>query len=180
LRQLLYVVPVLAFGVLAWFLFASLNGSPPDQLPSALVDKPAPPIGLPPLDQGATAFSRNDLTSGHVTVMNVWASWCVPCRLEAPMLDRLKSLNGVALYGLVYKDRPEKARAFLDEVGNPFSRLDLDLRGRTAIDWGVYDVPETFVIDGRGVVRLRYSGPITEDVLRETVLPAIEQARRQS
>jgi cytochrome c biogenesis protein CcmG/thiol:disulfide interchange protein DsbE len=113
-------------------------------------------------------------------VMNVWASWCVPCRLEAPMLDRLKSLDGIELYGLVYKDQAAKARAFLNEVGNPFSRLDLDLRGRAAIDWGVYDVPETFIIDGKGIVRLRYSGPITEDVLRDTVLPAIERARRKA
>ena len=179
MKRLLYIVPILAFGALAYFLFASLNGPPPDQLPSALVDKPSPPITLPPLDKSATAFSRNDLTSGDVTVMIVWASWCVPCRLEAPMLDRLKAVNGVALYGLVYKDRPEKARAFLNEVGNPFERIDLDLSGRAAIDWGVYDVPETFVIDGKGVVRLRYSGPITEDVLRDTMLPAIEQARRQ-
>jgi cytochrome c biogenesis protein CcmG/thiol:disulfide interchange protein DsbE len=178
MKRLLYILPILAFGVLAWFLFASLSGPAPDQLPSALVDKPAPPLALPPLDQGATAFGRGDLASGHVTVVNVWASWCVPCRLEAPMLDRLKMVNGVTLYGLVYKDKPEKARAFLNEVGNPFSRLDLDSGGRAAIDWGVYDVPETFVIDGKGIVRLRYSGPITEDVLTETLLPAIEQARR--
>src|SRR5690242_2102405 len=116
MKRLLYIVPIVAFGILAYFLFASLNGAPPDQLPSALVDKPSPPITLPPLDKSATAFSRNDLTSGDVTVMIVWASWCVPCRLEAPMLDRLKAVNGVALYGLVYKDRPEKARAFLNEV----------------------------------------------------------------
>jgi cytochrome c biogenesis protein CcmG/thiol:disulfide interchange protein DsbE len=180
MKRLLYVLPILAFGVLAYFLFASLNGTPPDQLPSALVDKPAPPLRLPPLDKNAAAFGRTDLVSGHVTVMNVWASWCVPCRLEAPMLDKLKALSGVALYGLVYKDRPDKARAFLNEVGNPFSRIDLDLRGRAAIDWGVYDVPETFIVDGKGIVRLRYSGPITEEVLTNTVLPAIEQARRQS
>jgi cytochrome c biogenesis protein CcmG, thiol:disulfide interchange protein DsbE len=164
LKRLLYIVPILAFGVLAYVLFASLNGPPPDQLPSALVDKPAPPIALPPLDADSKSFNRSDLTSGHVTVMNVW----------------LKSLDGVALYGLVYKDQASRARAFLSEVGNPFSRLDLDLRGRAAIDWGVYDVPETFVINGKGIVRLRYSGPITEDVLKQTVLPAIEQARRQS
>ena len=178
MKRLLYIAPILAFGLLAYFLFASLNGPPPDQLPSALVGKPAPPIALPPLDNISIAFNRSDLTSGHVTVLNVWASWCVPCRLEAPILDRLKAVDGVVLYGLVYKDRPEKARAFLNEVGNPFSRVDLDLRGRTAIDWGVYDVPETFIIDGRGIVRLRYSGPITEDVLTRTMLPAIVQARR--
>ena len=93
------------------------------------------------------------------------------------MLNRVKQLGGVAIYGLVYKDKADQARQFLQENGNPFARIDLDSRGRAAIDWGVYDVPETFVIDGKGLVRLRYSGPITEDVLTGTLLPAIEAAR---
>ncbi len=93
------------------------------------------------------------------------------------MLNRLKQIGGMALYGLVYRDKPERARQFLRETGNPFSRINLDSRGRAAIDWGVYDVPETFVIDGRGLVRLRYSGPITDDVLSHVLLPAIEKAR---
>jgi cytochrome c biogenesis protein CcmG/thiol:disulfide interchange protein DsbE len=177
MKRLLYAVPVAAFGMLAYLLFDSLYAPPHDQLPSALLGKPAPSFSLPPLDSAA-AFNRGDLTAGHVTVLNVWASWCVPCRLEAPVLNRLKQIGGVALYGLVYKDKPERARQFLRETGNPFSRINLDSRGRAAIDWGVYDVPETFVIDRRGVVRLRYSGPITDDVLSHVLLPAIEKARR--
>jgi cytochrome c biogenesis protein CcmG/thiol:disulfide interchange protein DsbE len=179
MKRLLYAVPVAVFGILAYLLFDSLYGPPHDQLPSALLGKPVPSFSLPPLGSSATGFSREDLTAGHVTVLNVWASWCVPCRLEAPMLNRLKQLGGVALYGLVYKDEPERARQFLRETGNPFSRINLDSRGRAAIDWGVYDVPETFVIDRRGVVRLRYAGPITDDVLSHVLLPVIDKARRR-
>jgi cytochrome c biogenesis protein CcmG/thiol:disulfide interchange protein DsbE len=177
MRRLLYILPFLAFGVLAYFLFDSLRAPPPDQLPSPLVGRPAPNLDVPPLDGEAAGFSRDDLAAGHVTVLNVWASWCAPCRLEAPVLSRLKSVGGFALYGLAYKDRVEPARRFLAETDNPFSRIDLDADGRAAIDWGVYDVPETFVIDGNGIVRLRYSGPITPEVLSQILLPAIQQAK---
>ena len=179
MRRLYYLLPIIAFGVLTYFLFGSLHAPPPDQLPSPLVGKPAPSLATPPLDNKAAGFSRGDLAAGHVTVLNVWASWCAPCRLEAPVLSQLKSFDGFALYGLAYKDKPETARRFLAETDNPFSRIDIDADGRAAIDWGVYDVPETFVIDGRGIVRLRYSGPITPDVLSSILLPAIQQARAQ-
>jgi cytochrome c biogenesis protein CcmG/thiol:disulfide interchange protein DsbE len=180
MRRLIYIVPVLVFGGLAYLLFHSLSAPPPDELPSALIDKPAPPIALPPLDGKSGSFSHRDLVAGHVTVLNVWASWCAPCREEAPVLMQLAKQKGVELDGLVYKDKAAKARAFLDEVGDPFRRIDADTVGRAAIDWGVYDVPETFVIDGRGIVRLRYSGPITLEVLSSTILPAIESARAGS
>ena len=179
MKRLLYIVPVLVFGVLAYLLFDSLYAPPHDQLPSALLGKPAPNFSLPALDRNSVAFTRADLCAGHVTVLNVWASWCVPCRLEAPMLSRVTQLPGIALYGLVYKDKPNDARQFLRETGNPFVRLDLDSGGRAAIDWGVYDVPETFVIDGKGIVRLRFSGPLTEEVFGNILLPAIEDARRR-
>jgi cytochrome c biogenesis protein CcmG/thiol:disulfide interchange protein DsbE len=180
MKRLLYAIPVAVFGILAYLLFDSLYAPPHDQLPSALLNKPAPEFSLPPLDGDAGGFTRADLTAGHVTVLNVWASWCVPCRVEAPMLDRVKQLRGVVLYGLVYKDKAGQARQFLRENGNPFARIDLDSEGRAAIDWGVYDVPETFVIDGKGLIRLRYSGPITDDVLSSTLLPAIEAARAKA
>lgn len=178
MKRLLYLLPAAVFGVLAYLLFTSLHAPPPDEIPSALLGKPAPPIELPPLDRKTPSFRTADLKSGHVTVLNVWASWCVPCRMEAPVLDRLMHIPGTALYGLVYKDRAAQARAFLDEVGNPFARLDLDAKGRAAIDWGVYDVPETFVIDGKGIIRWRYSGPITGEMLSRQLLPAIESARQ--
>lgn len=180
MRRLLYIAPVIVFGILAYLLFDSLYAPPHDQLPSALVGKPAPEFSLPPLDANASGFTRRDLAAGHVTVLNVWASWCVPCRLEAPMLGRVTGLPGIALYGVVYKDKAAKAREFLRETGNPFARLDLDAQGRAAIDWGVYDVPETFVIDGKGIVRLRFSGPITEEVLAGVLLPAIQEARQKA
>ncbi|MGH6878703.1 MAG: DsbE family thiol:disulfide interchange protein [Rhizomicrobium sp.] len=177
MRHLLYVLPVVAFACLVFLFFHSLNGPPPDELPSALIDRPAPATRLPPLDSAATAFSTADLKAGHVTVLNVWASWCVPCRAEAPALAALSQQKGIALYGIVYEDRAAAARAFLDQVGNPFSRIDLDRDGRAGIEWGIYGVPETFVIDGNGIVRLRYAGPIVGDTLESVILPAISRAR---
>ena len=177
MKRAIYIVPVLLFGGLAYFLFHSLIAPPPDELPSALIGKPAPDIQSPPLDAGAKGFGQADF-KGHVTVVNVFASWCVPCRAEAPLLSSLARLNGVSLYGLVYKDTPEKARAFLSDVGNPFARVGLDQSGEAGIEWGIYGVPETFVIDADGIVRLRYAGPLTPDVLTGEILPAIEQARR--
>ena len=180
MKRLLYVLPILAFAGLVYLFFHSLNGPPPDELPSALVDRPAPATNLPPLDNAASAFNSADLRAGHVTVLNVWASWCVPCRAEAPALAALSQLKGVALYGMVYEDRAAAARGFLNEAGNPFSRVDLDRDGRAGIEWGIYGVPETFVIDGKGIVRLRYAGPIVGDVMDTVILPAIVRARSTS
>ncbi len=177
MRRILYILPVLAFAGLAYLFFRSLDGPPPDELPSALVGKPAPTTNLPPLDAAATAFTSADFRTGHVTVVNVWASWCVPCRAEAPALATLSGLKGVALYGMVYEDRPVAAREFLREAGNPFSRIDLDRDGRAGIEWGIYGVPETFVIDAKGIVRLRYAGPIVGDTMNTVILPAIAEAR---
>lgn len=179
MRRLAYLVPVTLFVALSLVLYISLRSPPPNELPSPLVGHAAPPLALPPLDAQTAPFGRSDLAAGHVTIVNVWASWCAPCREEAPVLAGLSGLDGVALYGLVYKDKPDKARGFLSELGNPFARIDLDADGRAGIEWGVYDVPETFVIDGKGIVRLRYSGPITPEVLSRVLLPAIEAARQQ-
>ena len=176
MKHVLYALPAVAFLVLAAFFMFSLIRPAPETLPSALVDKPAPQLVLPPLDPAATGFGPEDLKRGHVTVINVWASWCIPCRTEAPELAALSKTNGISLFGLVYKDAPAKARAFLNEVGNPFSRIGLDSDGRAAIEWGVYGVPETFIVDGKGIVRERFVGPITDDSLRNDILPAIARA----
>ncbi len=176
----LYVLPALAFAVLVAVFVASLMRSistPPDVLPSMLIDKPAPRIALPALDAKAVGFAPKDLAAGHVTVLNVFASWCIPCRVEGPGLAQLAQLKGVALYGLVYKDTPGKARAFLDELGDPYQRIDLDSDGRAGIEWGVYGVPETFVIDGQGIVRLRFPGPLVGSALTDIVLPAVLRAQ---
>jgi cytochrome c biogenesis protein CcmG/thiol:disulfide interchange protein DsbE len=175
-KRLLYVLPFLAFAALAVLFYSGLKGTPPDQLPSAMIGKPVPPIVLAGLDGDAKGFSPADLASGRVTVVNVWASWCAPCRLEAPALARLSRRKDIALYGFVYKDKPAAARAFLAEFGNPFARLGLDANGSTAIEWGVYGVPETFVIDGHGIIRERYAGELTETVLSTVIEPAIARA----
>jgi cytochrome c biogenesis protein CcmG/thiol:disulfide interchange protein DsbE len=177
MRRILYVLPVLAFIGLVYLFFHSLNGPPPSELPSALVGKPAPATNLPPLDAATTAFASSDFHNGHVTVLNVWASWCVPCRAEAPALAQLSQLKGIALYGMVYEDKAVSAREFLREQGNPFSRIDLDRDGRAGIEWGIYGVPETFVIDAHGIVRLRYAGPIVGNTMNNIILPAIAQAQ---
>jgi cytochrome c biogenesis protein CcmG, thiol:disulfide interchange protein DsbE len=177
-RRLLYILPAALFAVLAYVMYASLNAPTGDiPLASMLVGKPAPGIALPALDGRAQGFTRADLGKGHVVVLNVFASWCVPCRAEAPALAQLKAMNGIALYGLVWKDSAAKARAFLDEVGDPYARIDLDEDGRTGIDWGVYGVPETFVIDRHGIVTLRYPGPLVGDALTRILLPAIAAAQ---
>ncbi|HSM94432.1 MAG TPA: DsbE family thiol:disulfide interchange protein [Rhizomicrobium sp.] len=183
MRRLLYIVPALVFVAIALFFFAGLRERTkiaPDELPSMLVGKPAPATPLPPLDTNAQAFTPADLRSGHVSVVNVFASWCAPCREEAPALRALSQLKGVALYGMVQKDTPQKVRAFLADVGNPYSRIDLDAAGRASIEWGVYGLPETFIIDRNGIVRLRYAGAITPDALANTILPAIESAQGPS
>jgi cytochrome c biogenesis protein CcmG/thiol:disulfide interchange protein DsbE len=180
MKRALYVLPVLAFIGLVYLFFRGLNGPPPDQLPSALVGKQAPSTNLPPLDGAASGFTTADFRSGHVTVLNVWASWCVPCRAEAPALAALSQIKGVALYGMVYEDKAAAAREFLNEAGNPFRRIDLDRDGRAGIEWGIYGVPETFVIDGHGIVRLRYAGPIVGDAMNAVILPAIAEARDAS
>ncbi|MGH6889739.1 MAG: DsbE family thiol:disulfide interchange protein [Rhizomicrobium sp.] len=177
MRRLLYLLPGFVFAGLLYLFFHSLSGPPPDELPSALIGRSAPAIRLPALDSRAKAFDSADLRAGHVTILNVWASWCVPCRAEAPALAELSQTPGIVLYGMVYKDKPEAAREFLSQFGNPFSRIDLDGTGRAGIEWGIYGVPETFVIDPRGIVRLRYAGPLTAETLDNVILPAIRRAR---
>lgn len=179
MKRLIFVIPVVLFAALAYVLFDSLVSPPPQELPSVLVDKPAPRLTLPPLDGGTQGFGPAQLTDGRVTVLNVFASWCVPCRAEAAILPALSHLKGVKLFGLVYKDTPQKARAFLDAVGNPYARVALDESGSAGIEWGVYGVPETFVIDGKGIVRLRHAGPLTQGIIESQILPAIAKARTQ-
>jgi cytochrome c biogenesis protein CcmG/thiol:disulfide interchange protein DsbE len=176
-RRAFYALPFVAFALLAIVFYVNLNGAAPDQLPSAMIGKPVPGIALPPLDADAQGFTPRDLASGHVSVVNVWASWCAPCKLEAPTLAELGARRDIVLYGLVYKDKPAAARGFLHELGNPFARIGLDGSGATAIEWGVYGVPETYVIDGRGIIRERFAGQLTPDVMARIIEPAIQRAR---
>ena len=176
MKRWIYALPVLAFGLLAFFLFRSLWDPAPRVIPSALLNKPVPRLVLPPLDDRSPAFTPADLASGRVSVVNVFASWCAPCRVEAPQLAALAKVPGIAMYGLVQKDKPQAARAFLDEVGNPFHKIAMDADGRASIEWGVYGVPETFVVDGEGIIRYKHIGPIDPAALENEIRPAIEAA----
>lgn len=177
MKRLVYVLPVLGFAVLAFFLFRSLWHPETGPVPSALLDKPAPRLALPALDAQAQSFSPADLRAGHVSVVNVFASWCAPCRTESAQLMALSRVPGVQLYGLAQKDKPAATRAFLDELGNPFAKIARDDDGRASIEWGVYGVPETYVVDGKGIVRFKYVGPLTDDVVQNQVLPAIKASQ---
>jgi cytochrome c biogenesis protein CcmG/thiol:disulfide interchange protein DsbE len=175
-------LPPIFFAGLATMFIVGMNRDDPDGLPSALIGREAPlvqgtPLGVGRDGEGAAGFDDAALRAPGVKLVNYWASWCAPCRAEHPMLERLAA-EGVTIYGVNYKDKPEDALGFLAELGNPFAAMIAD-KGRMALDWGVYGVPETYVIDGAGKIVLRFPGPITERVLRETIRPAMEAAAAQ-
>lgn len=169
---LLLLPPVLFAGLAAMFIWG-MNRDDPTQLPTALAGQPAPPVVLEPL-QGPLPTDAT-LRDGQVKLVNYWASWCAPCRVEHPNLAALAG-EGVPIYGINYKDEPAKALAFLAELGNPYTAIGADASGRMALDWGVYGVPETYVIDGNGTIILRFAGPITQRVIDEQIRPALEAA----
>jgi len=180
LKRLIYILPVLVFLGLAGFLFAALNKSrytPPSIVPSVLINQSAPSLALPPLHPQTPGFARTELAAGQVTVINFFASWCAPCRLEAPVLMAISQNPEFRLLGVAYKDKRPDTEAFLQEGGNPFAAIVADDEGRTAIDWGVTAAPETFVVDGKGVVRYRYQGALTPQVIEQELLPAIRAAK---
>jgi cytochrome c biogenesis protein CcmG/thiol:disulfide interchange protein DsbE len=184
----LALLPLVAFvslaGLFKFQLDKAEKTTDAKALPSALIGKQAPVFALPAID-GTTGegFSDADLKLGQVTLVNVFASWCVPCREEHPLLmqmardPKLKAL-GVRLYGLNYKDEAANARGFLAQYGNPYARTGADVRGRAGIDWGVYGVPETFVVRGDGSIAYKQIGPITAEALRDRLMPAIEAAAK--
>ncbi|MFL5260552.1 MAG: DsbE family thiol:disulfide interchange protein [Hyphomicrobiales bacterium] len=174
-RRWLVLLPIAAFLLIAGLFYKGLFGDPAE-IPSVLIDKPAPRFDLPPVEGlGRPGFGSADLAKGGVTLVNVWGSWCVPCRSEHPLLMALAGRADVKLYGINYKDEPENARRFLGSLGNPFAAIGADPSGRTAIDWGVYGVPETFIVDGKGVVRGKWIGPLTEEAIRSVVGPKIAE-----
>ncbi len=176
-------VPLAFVVALFGLLYFALKTGEPQRLPSALIGKPIPDFKLPAVpkllsDNGPVPGIASELFArGEVRVLNVWASWCAPCQAEHPQLVELA--RRVPLYGLNYKDKPEDARRFLSRFGNPFAAIGADTSGFTAIDFGVYGVPETFVIDGRGRVAYRFAGPLTPDVVAGKLMPAIAAARRE-
>jgi cytochrome c biogenesis protein CcmG/thiol:disulfide interchange protein DsbE len=177
MKRLIYILPVLGFLAVAGFLYHSLMTTAPDALPSPLIGKHVPQTVLAALDAQTQGFGPAELTAGKVVVVNVFSSTCIPCREEAPVLNQLAKMPGITLYGFVWKDRPQSARRFLEEMGNPFSRIGYDGDGRAGIEWGVYGWPETYVIDGQGIVRFKYDeGPLTPQVVQDLLLPAIKAA----
>jgi cytochrome c biogenesis protein CcmG, thiol:disulfide interchange protein DsbE len=177
------MAPLLIFAALvAVFAFALKTGDP-SKLPSALIGKTAPPTQFAALeglvDAGKTVpgFSSAELANGKVSVVNFWASWCVPCAEEQPLLVELQKRTGIALYGVNYKDDAVSARRFLGRYGNPFTAVGTDSAGRAAIEWGVYGMPETFVLNGRGEIVFKHVGPISPESMDKRLMPAIARAQ---
>ena len=179
-RRWLAFLPLAAFALLAALLFVRLNAGDPSRLPSALIGESAPPLTLDGLD-GAAGLTDADLRQGHVSVVNVFGSWCEPCHLEHPYLmalaadDGLKA-KGVAIYGVAQKDSPGNVRRFLGAKGDPYAKVGLDPDGRAGIDWGVYGVPETFIVRGDGTIAHKVVGPLTAATLESEVKPEILKA----
>lgn len=174
MRKLFYLLPLLAFLALAaWFALALRPSYDPQTLPSAMIDQPAPAFDLTSLNGGAN-LALNGL-KGQVVLVNFFASWCVPCRVEHPILMRLAEQEHIALYGIDYKDQPEAARRILAQLGDPYRSIGLDPDGVTGINFGVYGVPETYVIDKTGQIRKRFVGPLTAEALQKELLPLLKQ-----
>ena len=172
MRRLVYILPVLLFVVLAGYFFLGLQRDP-SLLPSALIDKPAPAFALPGL--GARPGIASADLAGKVVLVNFFASWCAPCRVEHPLLMRLAEEGKVTLWGIDYKDKPEDATRLLAQLGDPYGRIGVDESGRAAIDFGVYGVPETYVVDKQGRIRYRQVGPISAETWDRVLLPLVKQ-----
>jgi len=176
MRRLLFIVPAIVFLVIAGFLAIGLTRDPAE-LPSALRDRPAPDFALPPLPgRDEEGFARAHL-GGEPMLVNVFASWCVPCRIEHPLINRLAE-DGVVVHGLNYKDEAAAARAWLDELGDNFTRVGHDLDGQAGIEWGVYGVPETYVVDADGRIVHRHVGPLRPEDVEQEIRPILESLQR--
>jgi cytochrome c biogenesis protein CcmG/thiol:disulfide interchange protein DsbE len=171
-----FVLPLAIFIVLAGFLFAGLRLNP-REVPSPFIGKPAPSFQLTQLARPEQTFSPKQM-QGEVWLLNVWASWCVACRIEHPLLVDLAKKNVIPIVGLNYKDKRDAALGWLGQFGDPYELSVADTDGRVGIDYGVYGVPETFVIDKAGVIRFKQIGPITEEAWRDKILPLVQQLRQ--
>lgn len=181
-RFLPTLAPVIIFVAVAGLFLVALQKGDPSKIPSALIGRPAPIVDLPPVTgltrEGVAVpgFATTDLAKGKPAVVNFWASWCLPCADEHPHLVELARRTGVALYGINNKDQPANAARFLNLHGNPYRAIGADSNGRAAIEWGVYGMPETFIVDGKGTVVFKHVGPITAQSLEQSVLPALARA----
>ena len=177
-RLWLYLLPIAVFAGIGVLLYAGLFRDP-TLVPSPLVGKPVPEFALGPVQGRELGLSSQDLR-GEVSLVNVFASWCIACRDEHPLLLALQLEGVLPIHGLNYKDAPEDAAAWLDALGDPYSRIGADLDGRVGIDWGVYGVPETFVVDRNGHIAYKHIGPVTPRVLDEIILPLVRALRERS
>jgi cytochrome c biogenesis protein CcmG, thiol:disulfide interchange protein DsbE len=175
-RHWVFVLPVLIFALLALGFYIGL-GIDATVLPSALIDEPAPEFDLPPLPGHEPGFSTADLR-GHVSLVNTFASWCAPCRAEHAVLNALAASKRVPIYGIDYKDKEETALAWIATLGNPYTRIGAD-SGRVGIDWGIYGVPETFVVDRAGRIRYKHVGPLTQRDVERKILPLVAKLEQQ-
>lgn len=169
--SILMILPPVAFAAFAGLFAFGMMRENPDELPTALAGQDAPPMTVAPLGN-LPRLDDAALRDGHVKLVNYWASWCAPCRVEHPTLTQLAA-EGLQIYGINYKDDPANALAFLAELGDPYVAVGADADGRTALDWGVYGVPETFLVDGEGRILMRVAGPVTQRVLDTRLRPAL-------
>lgn len=175
--MLKYIIPLVLFMVMAVFLAMGLSLNPRD-IPSPLIDKVAPDFSLPILAEPDAALSKSDM-AGQVWLLNVWASWCGSCRVEHPIFNQLAKKNIVPIVGLNYKDEPFAASQWLAQLGNPYQASIIDQEGRTGIDYGVYGVPETFVIDKKGIVRYKHVGAVSVEDVQKILLPLIDKLKAE-
>lgn len=174
INPLLVLPPLMLAGFVAFVAVGNLREDR-DALPSARAGQAAPTVDLEVME-GRTLFTDAHIRDGEVTLVNFWASWCPPCRAEHPVLEDLAA-EGITVLGVNYRDQPDRADAFLEELGDPYRAVGADPRARMGLDWGVVGLPETFVVDGSGQIVLRYAGPITDEIVAARIRPAIERAR---
>lgn len=171
----LMILPPVIFAGLAGMFYVGMMRDDPESLPSAQIGREVPVVSVTPL-AGKETFDIEDLKDGQVKLVNFWASWCAPCRVEHPNLTALAA-EGIPVYGVNYKDKPEAALKFLEELGDPYTAIGADEAGRMAIEWGVYGVPETYLIDGEGHIVTRIAGPLVQRNIADTLRPALDSLK---
>ncbi|WP_343561042.1 DsbE family thiol:disulfide interchange protein [Kiloniella sp. b19] len=181
--RLLFLLPLLLVSILfGYFLWGlTTEGRDPNKIPSVLIDKPAPDFDLPALEgTSMPGFSTADLrNSGKISVVNVFASWCIPCLAEHPNMMKLGQRDDIVLYGINYRDKPLDALNWLEKHGNPYDSIGADTNSRASINWGVYGVPETFILDQSGTIRYKHTGPINPGQLESLIIPVIETLKAE-
>jgi cytochrome c biogenesis protein CcmG/thiol:disulfide interchange protein DsbE len=178
LRRLLYALPILLLVLFGWLAWRGLAPDrDPSALPSALIGQPVPQFDLPPLEADGAKLTAADV-AGHVTVINFFASWCLPCKAEHPLLFDLAKDFGVPVYGIAFKDRPADTAAYIKEMGSPYAKIGLDESGRTGLDFGLMGVPETFILDKDGVVRYRLPMPLDPDRIQKEIGPLLKSLQQ--